>query len=120
MQHHQDIGQHTGDAVGGKVRGEAMESCKNTSEVDLVVELELTRVTRARGTVARGECGQHCAMNSAPWPVRSSVWLEVGRDWEGSEGHITRNVVRAAIKLIVHRGTLVRVKDCAKSYWNLF
>lgn len=92
MQPHQDIGKHTGKAMGGKVGGEARESRQNTSEVDLMVELEFTRVARAWGTAARGECGQRCAVNSAPWPVGSSVWLELGRGWEGSEGHMTRNV----------------------------
>ena len=58
----------------GRQQEKARESCRKTLEVDLMVELEFTRVMRAWGTTARGRCvGRDVSVNSAPGPVRSTV-----------------------------------------------
>lgn len=48
--------------------GEARESCQNTSEVDLMVELEFTRVTRAGALQPEGVwaalCSELCSLAS--------------------------------------------------------
>lgn len=103
------------------------ESCKKTVEVNLMVELEFTRVMRAQGTTARGKCGQRCVSQLCSWASEKqcvagapeplerggvAVWRKKLERFRGPPHKECKLLatVWVNIKLAVQTGTILRGK----------